>query len=83
MIKLINFDVVTKFHFGYIKVCRYFCVTIRTCVTNIVFQKNFILVRHLSKIMFDNLRGKKKEFDKVYLFLLLLFLFLSLSNYYY
>ena len=41
----------------------------RTCVTNIVFQKIFILVRHLSKIMFDNLRGKKGSLTKyIYFF---------------
>ena len=59
MIKLINFDVVTKFHFGYDKVCRYIFVSQLGCVTNIVFQKIFILVQHLSKIItfFLNMRA--------------------------
>ena len=83
MIKLINFDVVTKFHLGISKsvdiflfhnedMCDKYCVP------------NFILVHHLSKIMFNNLRDKKRCLTKyIYFFYVLLFLFLSLSNYYY
>ena len=47
MIKLINFNVVTKFHYGYDKVCKYICVTIRTCVTNIMFQRKIFLEHNI------------------------------------